>query len=121
MKLSEALQECTLALLRRIATNHSIPVGDDLIRAELCALVSERFSEDGYIEAYISHLPTEEKRLLVYLAAHGWQGKAFLLARQFARRSADVSDPSPCLSLLQKGLLYRTFGLIDSWRGELYL
>lgn len=120
MKLSEALQECTLALLRRIAESHSLPVRDDLLRAEISALILDQFSDASYVGDFCSRLPREEGQVLSYLSSHGWQGKAFLLERQFPGQTGGGAARPTCQSLLQKGLLFRTYGVIDGWRGEVY-
>ena len=122
MKLEDALQECTLALLRKIAASHAISVAEDMLRAELAALVSQRFAGTEYMAAYATGLSDGEREVLRFLADHEWSGKTFLLERQFARPQVDTGQQplSPTLALLQKGLIYRSFGTIGSWRGELY-
>lgn len=122
MKLEDALQECTLALLRKIAASHAIAVADDTLRAELAAHISQRIADAGYLIGYVSGLSDGEKEVLRFLVTHEWAGKAFLLERQFARAQVDASQQplSLTIALLQKGLIYRSFGTIGSWRGELY-
>ena len=122
MKLEDALQECTLALLRKIAAAHDVPVEVDTLRAELADRISQRFAGLGYLSGYVARLPDGEKEVLRFLKEHDWVGKAFLLERQFARpEDADGNRPnSLTIALLQMGLIYRSFGTIASWHGELY-
>ena len=123
VKLEDALQECTLALLRKIATSHAIPVAEETLRAELAVQISQTFAGSGYLAAYAAELSGDERQALRFLADHEWSGQAFLLERQFAgAQEADSShQPMPLIvSLLQKGLIYRSFGTIGTWRGELY-
>lgn len=123
MKLEDALQECTLALLRKIAATHDIAADVDTLRAELASQISQKFVGPEYVAAYVAMLPDGEKEVLRFLGDHDWVGKAFLLERQFARaQEAESTHQSISLTvaLLQKGLIYRSFGTIGSWRGELY-
>jgi hypothetical protein len=121
VKLEDALQECTLALLRKIAASHSVAAAEDTLRSELASQITLRFAEPDYVLSIVAALDEQEKQVLRFLSTHDWTGKAFLLERQFQRDVTAVHSPlAPCIALLQKGLIYRSFGAIDSWRGELY-
>ncbi|HEX2987264.1 MAG TPA: hypothetical protein VHS06_03740 [Chloroflexota bacterium] len=125
MRLPDALLECTLPLLRKIALNHSLPVGDDTLRPELAGQLAEMLSKPGYLERCVERLDEGERRILGEVAGSRWCAKAFVIDRLSPRKGGTTSSSkreplSPCLSLLQKGLLYRGFGIIGDWRGELY-
>ncbi|HEX9017061.1 MAG TPA: hypothetical protein VF960_13790 [Chloroflexota bacterium] len=119
MKLEEALGECTLALLRRIAIAHGLAAGEELLRGELSESIAATLLEPGELSSFVGALPEEESAVLSYLSTHGWEEKAFLLDRQFSRSSRQSEGLTACLSLIQKGLLYRSYGAIESWRGEI--
>jgi hypothetical protein len=125
MKLERSLGECTLSLLRRIAANHGLAVGQDRLRSELVEIICQRFTEPEYLDKYLSCLPPEEMETLRTVRDQGWTAKAFILDRTFPKQSpsgalSSVSRPGPVLSLLQKGLLFRGFAAVASWRGEVY-
>ncbi len=123
MKLEEALRECTLALLRRIATSHGVAFAPETLRAELAGRILHRLLVPGYLAGYLEGLEAEERALLQAAAAYGWVAKAFVLDRRFPHRAGPARRSSiqgPAVSLLQKGLLFRTFAPIGDWRGEIY-
>jgi hypothetical protein len=125
LKLLDALLECTLPLLRRIAASHSVPAGDDTLRPELAGRLAETLLEVGYLDRYLAGLDEGELRILGEMAQSGWSAKVFVVDRLCPRKAGSAPpgkrEPlSPCVSLLQRGLLYRGFGPIGDWRGELY-
>lgn len=123
MKLDRSLQECTLALLRRIATNHGVVVEDATLRGELADLLLHRLQSPAHLSGFLSHLSSEERSLLQAVRDQGWMAKSFVLERRFPQPRPTVpggAEPGPTLSLLQKGLLFRSFAAIGSWRGEVY-
>lgn len=126
MRLQEALQECTLALLRRIARCHQIAEDEASLRSELAAKIQARLLQPGYLDEFVATVGPDEQPVLETMARDGWSTKGFVLDRQFPRTASDRSTgveaapSSPLASLLQKGLVYRSFGMIGSWRGELY-
>lgn len=125
MKLEEALQDCTLALLRKIAANHGVAVEEEVLRGELSQLLLQRLLEPAYLGDYLSTLTQDEIAVLDTVRGNGWMAKAFVLERLFPQRAGPKpptaqAEPSPSLSLLQKGLLFRTFAPIAAWRGEVY-
>ncbi|MHB8990298.1 MAG: helicase-associated domain-containing protein [Chloroflexota bacterium] len=126
MRLEESLHDCTLALLRRIAANHGMVAGEATLRGELAGLLLQRLLAPGYIAGFLPSLSEAEQTLLQTVRDQGWTAKAFVLERQFpqprpSRPSSGPPEPGPTLSLLQKGLLFRSFAAIGSWRGEVYL
>ena len=125
MKLREALQECTLALLRKIADSHGMVVDEATLRSELVEKLSCRLVEAGQLQSCLGALSSEEMELLRVVRAQGWISKAFLLDRRLpqavrARRARVGAASSPLTSLLHKGLLYRSFAPVGDWRGEVY-
>ncbi len=125
MKLEGSLGECTLALLRKIAANHAVVAGEDRLRSELARLLHRRLLEPGYLGEYVAGLLQQEMEALQLLRDQGWTAKAFVLDRRFPRRGPTGAihgrgEPGPALSLLQKGLLFRGFAALGSWRGEVY-
>ena len=126
MKLEEALRECTLPLLRRIAASHALPAEEDALRMELAVQLTASFLDPSYLERYLGTLEEGELQILHAVRQYGWAAKAFVVDRLCPRRPAPTAglarqEPaSPCLALLQKGLLFRGFGPIGDWRGELY-
>ncbi len=122
--LIDALQECTLALLRKIAAAHGLVAEEDALRVELAQRIAQRLVEPGYLEGYVATLSEGEISELKAVASSGWMAKAFVLERRFRWRSGHDSStrrkPDTSLSLLHKGLLFRTFATVGSWRGEVY-
>ena len=124
MMLDDALRECTLALLRRIAANHGIAVEPETLRGELARMIRDRLLDPGYLSGCLANLSAPELDLLRAVAEYGWTGKAFVLDRRFPRHAAGAAPvqagDAPAVSLLQKGLLFRAFAPIGDWRGEVY-
>ncbi len=125
MKLQDALRECTLALLRKIAASQGAVAGEDALRSELAELLHRRLLEPGYLAGSLALLSEEELRLLQTVRDQGWQAKAFVLERQSPRRdlpggASGRGAPGPTLALLHRGILFRGFATMGSWRGEVY-
>ncbi len=126
VNLHEALTECTLALLRRIATAHGLAVSESTLRAELVDQLAGKLAEPEQMNSLLTSLSTEEQRLLQAVRTQGWTAKAFVLDRQFPgdqRKGGDnppSMEHSPKPSLVQKGLLYRSYATLGNWRGEVY-
>lgn len=125
MKLREALEECTLGLLRKVGESHGLLAEDTALRAELVDQLSRRLLEPGYLEGYLSGLSSVERKLLASVQAQGWEVKAFVLDREFpmARRPGRPQEQPELgsrASLIHKGLLYRSFASLGEWRGEVY-
>ena len=123
MKLMGALQNCTLGLLRRIAAGHSIPIEEDALRAELAEKIFARLTDPGYVTQYLSQLSSNELRQLQVVKGYGWIAKAFLLEHgpgSYNRSKTEEQADRPGLSLLHRGLLFRSFASLGSWRGQAY-
>ncbi len=124
MRLQDGLRDCTLALLRKIAVNHRLVVGEDLLRSELAQLLLGRLLDEEWLAGFLRTLSAEEICLLQQLRDQDWMVKAFVLERRFPRHrdgdAADRGEQGPTISLLQKGLLFRGFAAKGSWRGEVY-
>jgi hypothetical protein len=124
VKLREALEECTLPLLRKIAVSLEARVDESALRAELIEALHGRLSDPGRIVDMLARLSPEEQAVLALVRNDGWTSRAFVLDRRYPRAASPSPsprvDPSPSVSLLWKGLLFRGFDTIGEWRGEVY-
>lgn len=126
MKLERALRECTLSLLRRIAASHGIDAPDELLRSELAGRIILSLGDPDYLSRCLLTLSHDERGLLQAVRDDGWVAKSFVLDRRFQQPGAETGGRpvrrgwGPLASLLQKGLLFRGFATVGSWRGEVY-
>ena len=126
MKLERALGECTLSLLRGIAASHGIDAPDELLRSELAGRIVSFLEDPDYLSRYLLSLSPEERSLLQAVRDEGWVAKSFVLDRRFQQPGTGIGGRSagpvrgPQASLVYKGLLFRGFATVGSWRGEVY-
>ena len=125
MKLREALEECTLSLLRKIVANHGAVAEETTLRGELVEQICHRLLEPGHLTSFLAGLTPQEKSLIQVMRSRNWVEKTFVLDRQFPSpklvgSSGEQPMTSPRVTLAHKGIIYRSFGSLGNWRGEVY-
>jgi len=111
MQLRDTLDQAAIAALRRMAATHGVAHDDASTRAELISRLCERFDDPAYVDGLLSGLSEAERGALSAAVATGGESRGFILERDF---------PGAVASLLEQGLLFRTFTAAGMHRGEVF-
>lgn len=117
MRLRAALQDCSLALLRRIAEGYGLPLRPELLPGEIADLIAAWLSEPDHLRAALDGLSAAERATLERVASAGGELRAAVLER-WLQAGPFAAVPDPAVALLHRGLLFRRFVAVGPERGE---
>ena len=124
MNLRTCLDQCSFGLLRQIAAVHEVALSEPPARAEVVHALLERLLAPGYLQQFFEKRPPEEQRALALVAHDGGQSRGFVLERRLRQHTGDEADDEGVQAILgtlvQAGLLFRTFQAIGPDRGEIF-
>lgn len=121
MELFQALESCTLALLRKMAARHGLSASDAVLRQELAAQISRRLGDQAYLGSVLGSLSPAETHALQVVRRGGWEERGYMVDRGASGAEGPGSgQPGPVLSLMHSALLFRSFQEKNGWRGEVY-
>jgi hypothetical protein len=124
MRLEQALQGCSVGLLRKIASARGVPVDVTTLRTELLERIAADLISSSRHGGPSARL-TEEERLAVSLVASsgGRQGAKLLVRRLVSRLGSafELTDAEALLDgLTEQGILFRLFDSSPGVRGTVY-
>jgi hypothetical protein len=122
MDLRDCLDQCSLGLLRQIATTHQVPLPESPARAEVLRVLAERLLQPGYLAQRVANLAEVERAALALVVAEGGQVRSLALERELRhRQGSDLAAAELLAGLLQSGVLFRAFQATGADRGEVYV
>ncbi|MBI4494271.1 MAG: helicase-associated domain-containing protein [Chloroflexi bacterium] len=93
MQLRQALDDCSTALLLRIARQHALALAETAVRAEIAAAVEARLGQPEYLTCYLAELPALQRGVLEFVAGAGGEVRGYELERRVRHRASAAPAP----------------------------